>query len=96
VGLFEGFVYGVVGGILSELLGWFRLRQQAPSEFPIWLKSPFYWVLTVLMILAGGALVVIYLRSSIDLKPIVAVNLGASAPLIIGSLVAQAPKSRID
>jgi hypothetical protein len=96
VGTLEGFMYGVIGGMLSELLGWFKLRQQAPNEFPIWLKSYFYWILTTLMILAGGALVVIYLKSNIDLKPIVAVNLGASAPLIIGTLVAQSPKARID
>lgn len=94
--ILEGFVYGVLGGMLSELLGWFKLRHQASNEFPLWLRSPSYWILTVLMIAAGGILVVIYMKSNIDLKPIVAVNLGASAPLMIGTLVAQSPKARVD
>ena len=82
MGLLEGFLYGLVGGLLAELLGLFRLRQQAPGALPLWLKSWFYWVVTLLMALAGGVLVVIYLRSGIAIQPILAVNVGASAPLI--------------
>jgi len=89
--LAEGFLYGVLGGFLAELLGLFRLRQQAPGTLPLWLKSWFYWFVTVLMMLAGGVLVVIYLQSGIAIQPILAVNVGASAPLIIGSLVSQTP-----
>jgi hypothetical protein len=43
------------------------------------------------MILAGGVLVWIYHKSGLDLKPIIAVNIGASDPLIIGSLVQTKP-----
>jgi hypothetical protein len=43
------------------------------------------------MILSGGGLVAIYLKSSIHVAPILAVNIGASAPLILGTLVAQVP-----
>lgn len=89
----DGFVFGMIGGLLAELLGLFKLRQQAPTDLPSWIRSPFYWIVTVLMVLAGGVLVVIYRKSNIDLQPIVAVNLGASAPLIIGSLVAQTPRA---
>jgi hypothetical protein len=76
---------------LAELLGLFRLRHQAPDSFPEWLKSPFYWIITLLMILAGGLLVVVYLKSAFTLNAVLAVNVGASAPLIIGTLVSQAP-----
>jgi hypothetical protein len=47
--------------------------------------------MTILMVLSGGGLVVIYMKSSIAVAPILAVNIGASAPLILGTLVAQAP-----
>lgn len=87
----EGFFWGVCGGILAELLGLFKIRRESPNALPAWIKSPFYWAITVLMILAGGGLVIIYLRSGVSLQAIVAVNLGASAPLLIGSLVAQTP-----
>jgi hypothetical protein len=92
----NGFLFGILGGFFAELLGLFRLRQQSRQDLPVWLKSPFYWLITILMIAAGGGLVVVYLKSGIDLKPIIAVNVGASAPLIIGSLVAQTPPLKID
>jgi hypothetical protein len=86
-----GFSYGVLGGFFAELLGLFQLRKQAPGSLPQFLKSWFYWVITLAMILAGGILVVIYLSSDIPVKPILAVNIGASAPLLIGTFVAQTP-----
>ncbi len=89
--VFEGFAYGIVGGFLAELLGLFKLRHQAPGRLPRFLKSWFYWLVTLAMACAGGVLVVVYLKSGISLQPILAVNIGASAPLIIGSLVAQSP-----
>ena len=91
MGLWECFIWGLFGGFLSEILGLFKLRQQLAKEFPMWLKSPIYWVITIGMILVGGILVIVYEQSDQILSPIMAVNIGASAPLIIGSLVAQTP-----
>jgi hypothetical protein len=90
MGLLEGFLYGVFGGFLAELLGLFKLRHETP-DLPEWLTSPFYWIVTILMILAGGGLVVVYLKSQFSLAPLIAVNIGASAPLILGTLVSQLP-----
>ncbi len=95
----EGFFLGVFGGILAELLGLFALRHEPPGTLPKWLRSRFYWTLTVLMILAGGGLVVVYLRSNVILTAALAVNIGASAPLMIGTLTRQTPRidpGRID
>ncbi len=91
MGICEGFLWGAFGGFLAELLGLFKLRHQSSVALPVWIKSPFYWTITSLMILAGGGLVAIYLRSGVPIKALVAVNLGASAPLLIASLVAQTP-----
>lgn len=91
----EHFGLGVLGGFLAELLGLYRLRTQAGKALPAYLRSVFYWAITVLMVLAGGALVSVYCWSGIDLKPIVSVNLGASAPLLIATLV-QASPPKID
>lgn len=88
---FEGFLFGILGGLLGEILGLFRLRHQPARLLPPWVSSVWYWTMTVLMIVSGGILVVIYIRSNIAVAPILAVNIGASAPLILGSLVAQAP-----
>ncbi len=92
MGIIEGFIYGVAGGFLAELLGIFKLRSEVPAELPKWIKSPFYWIVTGAMIVAGGGIVIIYLKSNIEIQPLIAINVGASAPLIIGTLVSQAPK----
>lgn len=80
----EGFLFGILGGALVELVGLFKLRREMPPQY---LKSKFYWVVTSLMSLADGILVVIYLRSGMTLNPLLAVNIGASTPLILGSFV---------
>jgi hypothetical protein len=85
----EGFGWGILGGALGELLGWFKLRHE--SRLPDYLKSPFYWFVTIFMLLSGGVLVVAYLHSKIDIQPILALNVGASAPLLIQTFVAQTP-----
>lgn len=102
----EYFMYGVFGGLLAELLGLYKLRTQVSAAFPAYLRSmtyffawlysrkninPFYWVVTIGMILAGGGLVWLYHKSGLEFKPIIAVNIGASAPLILGSLVQSKP-----
>jgi hypothetical protein len=92
MGDLPGFLFGLFGGVLAELLALFELRRHARQDLPHWLKSPFYWIITILMVLAGGGLVVAYIESDIAIKPILAINVGASAPLIIGTLVAKVPR----
>src|ERR1700730_6174921 len=91
MGLIEGFAWGFLGGLLAELLGLFRLRHTSPEDFPTWIRTGYYWMVTVGMTLAGGILVVAYLRSDVKINAIIAINLGASAPLLLGSLGSQAP-----
>lgn len=86
----DGFLFGALGGFLAEVLGLFKLRHEA-DNLPAFLETWFYWVITGAMVLSGGVLVWVYLLSDMALSPLVAVNLGASAPLIIGSLVSQTP-----
>jgi hypothetical protein len=86
-----GFLFGCFGGLLAGLLGWFELRRHALQDLPQWFKSPFYWAVTFLMVIAGGGLVIAYIRSDIALKPILAINVGASAPLIVKTLASKLP-----
>jgi hypothetical protein len=91
VTIWDGFLLGVVGGVFGELVNLFKLRQQPVNLLPVWIRSLWYWTVTVMMILSDGGLVAIYLGSRIPVAPILAVNIGASAPLILGALVAQVP-----
>lgn len=95
----ELFGWGMLGGIAGEVLGAFRLRHQVPEQFPGWLKSWFYWIVAIVMVLLGGGVVVAYVRSGFTITPILAIHLGASAPTLFGSFVSQAPRidpGRID
>ena len=72
-------------------LGLSKLRYLPRDARPLWVRSVWYWAITLAMILSGGALVAIYLGSGVTMTPLLAVNIGASAPLILQSLMSQAP-----
>jgi hypothetical protein len=81
---------GVCGGLATELVRWFGIRDQLATEYPNWSKSRGYWIVTFLMCLAGGGLVYLYVLSNTHLNPILALNIGASAPLLIAGLTKAA------
>lgn len=86
-GMWPLFGCGVLGGLLVELLRWWKLRES--ETFPSYSRSPFYWLITLAMILAGGFISVLY-----GLEPrnaLMAVNIGASAPAVIGALAVKPP-----
>jgi hypothetical protein len=92
--LFEGqteTVLGLVGGLLAELLRWFDLRYSLHQGLPDWSRSILYWVITFLMACAGALFVYVYILSGTKLNPILALNIGASAPLLLGKLIQQSP-----
>ena len=84
---------GFAGGMASELLDWFRIRKELHLGVPGWAKSWLYWAITVAMAGVGGLLVFMYRTSGIEVSPILAFNIGASAPLILRSLTSQVPQT---
>ena len=82
---------GLAGGVASELLDWFRIRKELHRGVPGWAKSWLYWLITATMSGFGGLLVFTYEVSGIEVSPILAFNIGASAPLILRSLTSQVP-----
>lgn len=95
----EGLLYGMCGGFFTQLFGLFKLRHEGPENLPDYLVSPFFWIISITMIIVGGLIVIIYLNSGMELNPLLSVNIGASAPLIIERLASQfpaIPPGRID
>jgi len=85
------FLLGVAGGFVAEFLGLFKLRKEAPELWPKYLKTPIYWTISIAMMVVGGGLVILYIASDATVTPVLALNIGASAPLILQVLTAQAP-----
>lgn len=84
--------FGLLGGFSVEVLKWFRIREDLHKGMPDYAKRWPYWLVTTLMILVGGGLVVAYhVSSGVQLNPILAVNVGASAPLVLSTLASQTP-----
>lgn len=81
-------VLGIVGGALAELIRWYKLRES--PNLPTYIRSPLYWTVTIIMILAGGFVAYIYGEIG-PLNALLAVNVGASTPLIISGLVKTPP-----
>jgi hypothetical protein len=90
-GAFQVFWVGFGGAILAELVVLYELRHNAWADMPTYLKNPFYWVLSAAMALAGGGLTCLYGLHNV--QGLLAVNIGASAPLIIRSFASSAPKA---
>ena len=85
-------LFGLGGGIAAEVLKWFRIREELHTGIPGYAKKWPYWCVTTIMIVMGGGLVSAYhVSSEVQLSPILAINIGASAPLILSALAAQAP-----
>ena len=84
-GFCQVFLCGVFGGFLGELLKWYNLRTS--QNLPIYIKSPFYWIITILIILSGGLLAILYGYQNVN--AILAVNIGLSCPLIIRALASN-------
>lgn len=86
-GILPIFLVGCFGGLLAEIAKWYQLRESL--ELPSYLRHPSYWLITFLIIVAGGGLAVLY---GVDKKSAILVaNIGLTAPLIIRALAGTIP-----
>lgn len=83
--------YGLFGAVAAELLPWYARRFKV--DLPAHAKSLSYWVPVVLMVVSGGVLTNAYLDTAgVSLNPILAINVGASAPLALRGLAGVLPE----
>jgi hypothetical protein len=76
------FTCGVLGSLGIELTSLLQVFHTEPIKMPERYKRPLYWLCRLLLALGAGGLAVAYEVQ----KPLLAVNIGASAPLILQAL----------
>ena len=79
---------GAAGGLAALIFSLIAALSKPPQERPLF-KSPLFWVVHIFILPAVGAgLVWAYAASSVTLNPILAINIGASGPLVLRGLAA--------
>ena len=93
MGLLETFLWGLFGGVGAEVSVVFAIRHRAANDFPYWLKSWVYYISSLAMVFFGGGIAVAYASSGTTLNAILAIQIGASAPLIFRKLSETIPET---
>jgi hypothetical protein len=91
-----GVVFAASGAFGVKLLELAEVRNIPKDQRPD-LKELIYWIPFFVLPALGAGLAYMYIMSDIALKPILAVNVGVSAPLILRTMASlPASLSRID
>ena len=86
----ESVIFALFGGLAIQLLSLLELRKVPKPERPDF-KDFFYWLPFLVGPILGGGLALAYIYPAGTLEPIVAINVGVSAPLILRSMAAINP-----
>jgi hypothetical protein len=73
---------------------WFPKREKMNTALSVIESLWLYWFVTILMISAGGLLVHMYIKTGIKFNEYLAVNIGATAPLVLGLITEKTPNIR--
>ena len=94
MGAWEYPLWGLGGGIAAEAVRWYNIRYELYKGRPLWATGGGYWVITGVMTLIGAGLVYMHQSSGVEMNPVLAANLGASAPTILSTLLKTAPMAQ--
>ena len=77
------FLVGAAGGVALELLHLYSLRHTRP--LPDYVRSKFYWAVSILMMVLGGGLALAYFGAT-EVHVLAVGQMGLSTPLILQKL----------
>jgi hypothetical protein len=87
-------VFGIIGGMLGNLLRLVAIANMKPTDRPTIFKDYWWYVQLIILAAFGGFFVYLY-ENSVTMNIILAVHIGASAPLIAQTLATSAPSVTI-
>jgi hypothetical protein len=88
-------LFAAFGALGMQLLSLMEIKNIPKAERPDF-KDFFYWLPFLLAPLVGGGLALVYIYPADVLKPLVALNVGVSAPLILRSMANINPLDKGD
>lgn len=83
--------WGVVGGLMSEAYVWHRLRAEKKIPYTEKYGPIRYCIISIIWVIAGGLLNVAHFESGNTILPWLAINIGATAPFIFGTILGNQP-----
>ncbi len=86
----QSVLFAVFGALGMQVLGLLELKNIPKPKRPD-LRDIFYWLPFLLVPILGGGLALAYIYPDESLKPLVAINIGVSAPLILRSMANMNP-----
>lgn len=87
----DTFVYGVFGSAIVEVVSaWHYTNNDGAGDLPPKYKRFSFWLIRVILAIMAGLLAEAY---GIKSNPILAINIGASTPLIVKALGENIPKN---
>ena len=86
----QAFVFGCIGSVGVEVIGWQKVKHNAPD----YVRTKFYWFVTISLALIGGAVACAGCMSA-HISVVTALFLGASAPLILSKAAEYLPRVRV-
>jgi len=92
------FLFGTLGGLLINIVRLAEYASIPKIERPPTFSDP-YWIFQfVALPLVGGVLSFVYQAEGVALKPLLAMNIGVSAPLILKTFATAVPQGlgRVD
>jgi|SRR5437867_11946254 len=90
------FLFGFGGSLAVEIVSINQQYSSGSDQLPARYKSPWFWLCRLLLAGVGGGLALAY---GIEGKPLLAVNVGISTPLIIQTVARgglKRPASRVN
>lgn len=86
--------FAIAGAFCVKLLELAELHKLAKLERPD-IKDWLYWVPFIIMPLLGGGLAYAYVASNTVLTPLLSINIGVSAPLVLRAMAQINPQGNI-
>ena len=88
------FLFGFLGGLLIQIVELTELANIPPIQRPATFTDPLFVFKFIALPVVGGVVTLLYHLDGTALRPLLAVNIGASAPLIIKSFASAIPSTK--